>query len=134
MGADKHLTARAGPQQLSGPFDFAIGGTRATPCRRSGKGRQALLEPHSCPSRLWSGPAGRAPGTRGRGRADPRVRSVAQPPEGPWGPPSCSRRQPAGATRSPPHRPGPEASLGVKSAGCGQVHTGQMEVRGCPRL
>lgn len=27
MDADKHLTARAGPQQVSGPFDLAAPGT-----------------------------------------------------------------------------------------------------------
>ena len=47
MDADKHLTARAGPQQVSGPFDLAAPGTAGhsvLPWGREAKGSHSRTQ------------------------------------------------------------------------------------------
>lgn len=58
MDADKHLTARAGPQQVSGPFDLAAPGTAGhsvLPWGREAKGSHSGLRDVICRFLSFSG-------------------------------------------------------------------------------
>lgn len=84
MDADKHLTARAGPQQVSGPFDLAAPGTAGhsvLPWGREAKGSHSRTQTSfvgSCHSQGW----GRPPATPTEQQSRPPTGTVVPGPAG----------------------------------------------------